>query len=125
MERDLLPRALTRQFEAGEKKLRKMLEDLRQPIAHSIPHHGSLDTAEGKMLYQFTNLQGKVGHALSFRSAVLDAHQKELPGPTVPNRNCRNVRCACCRCWHRTVELLDELTRRISPGGTQHQVLYL
>ena len=127
MERDLLPRALTRQFEAGEKKLRKMLEDLRQPIAAlDSTLAGSLDTAEGKMLYQFANLQGKVGHALSFRSSVLDAHQKELLGRLYPNAELQERSlCLLPMLASYGPQLLDELTRRIRPGGTQHQVLYL
>ncbi len=42
---------------------------------------------KGKMIYQFTNLQGKVAHALSFRSSVLDAHLKELAGRLYPHGN--------------------------------------
>jgi bacillithiol biosynthesis cysteine-adding enzyme BshC len=127
MERDLLPRALTRQFETGEKKLRTMLENLRQPIAALDPTlAGSLDTAEGKMLYQFTNLQGKVGHALSFRSSVLDAHQRELLGRLYPNGELQERSlCLLPMLASYGPQLLDELTRRIRPGGTQHQVLYL
>jgi uncharacterized protein YllA (UPF0747 family) len=127
MERDLLPRALARRFETGEKKLRKMLEDVREPVAKLDPTlNGSLDTAAGKMLYQFTNLRGKVGHALSFRSSVLDAHQKELEGRLYPN-GALQERSLCLLPMLASYgsSLLDALAGRITPGGTQHQVLYL
>ncbi len=127
MEQDLLPRALARQFAAGEKKLRKLLEDLREPVARLDPTlRGSLDTAEAKMLYQFTNLRGKAGHALSFRSSVLDAHQKELMSQLYPNGGLQERSlCLLPILAAYGYQLLDELTSRITPGGTQHQVLYL
>ena len=127
MERDLLPRALTRQFETSEKKLRKILADLRAPVAKLDPTlSGSLDTAEGKMIYQFTNLQGKVAHALSFRSSVLDAHLKELTGRLYPHGNLQErTLCFLPMLAAQGMDLLDELTERITPGATQHQVLYL
>ncbi len=127
MERDLLPRALTRQFETSEKKLRKILADLRAPVAKLDPTlSGSLDTAEGKMIYQFTNLQGKVAHALSFRSSVLDAHLKELAGRLYPHGNLQErTLCFLPMVASQGLGLLDKLAERITPGATQHQVLYL
>jgi bacillithiol synthase len=127
MERDLLPRALARRFETGEKKLRKMLEDMRDPVAKLDPTlNGSLDTASGKMLYQFTNLRGKVAHALSFRASMLDARQKELEGRLYPNGALQERSlCLLPMLASYGAGLLDELTARITPGGTQHQVLYL
>src|SRR5665213_1661041 len=120
MERDLLPRALARRFENSEKRLRKMLADLRQPVANLDPTlAGSLDTAEGKMIYQFTNLRGKVGHALSFRSSVLDAHQKELAGRLYPNGGLQERSlCFLPMLASQGLGLLDSLLERIKPGGT-------
>lgn len=127
MERDLLPRQLTRRFQTGEKALRKLLGELREPIAKMDPTlTGSLENAEAKMLYQLNNLQGKVSHAVSFRSSVLEAHQRELTDLLYPNGGLQERSL----CFLPTLALygsgvLDELSRRISPGGTQHQVLYL
>jgi bacillithiol biosynthesis cysteine-adding enzyme BshC len=127
LERDLMPRALTRRFEAGERALRKMLEDLREPVAKLDPTlNGSLTTAQEKMIYQFTNLRGKVGHAVAFRSSVLDGHEKELVARLYPGGGLqeRSV-CFLPMLASYGAGLLDELLDRIVPGSAQHHVLYL
>jgi bacillithiol biosynthesis cysteine-adding enzyme BshC len=127
MEAALLPRGLARRFEEGEKTLRKILKGLRQPVARlDRTLQGALETSERKMLYQFSHLQEKAGRALSFRSGVLDAHEKEILGLLYPQGELQERSlCFLPTLAAHGLGLLDELARRIAPGGTQHQVLYL
>jgi bacillithiol biosynthesis cysteine-adding enzyme BshC len=86
METAIMPRGVARRFEEGEKTLRKMLKDLRQPVAKLDPTlAGALETSERKMLYQFAHLQEKAGRAISFRSGLLDGHQRTLLELLYPN----------------------------------------
>jgi hypothetical protein len=78
------------------------------------------------MLYQFAHLQEKVGRALSFRSEVIDRHERELSGLLYPNGGLQERSlCLLPALAAHGLGLLGELERRITPGGTQHQVLYL
>jgi bacillithiol biosynthesis cysteine-adding enzyme BshC len=127
MESALLPRTLAKRFSAGEKTFQKLLKDLRQPVAKlDGTLVGALETAERKMLYQFANLQEKVGRALAFRSSVLDEHERELIDLLYPEGELQERSL----CFLPTLAahgfgILEELARRITPSGTQHQVLYL
>jgi bacillithiol biosynthesis cysteine-adding enzyme BshC len=127
MEAALIPRGLARRFDEGEKALRKTLKGLRAPIAKlDRTLTGALETAERKMLYQFSRVQEKAGRALSFRSSVLDAHENEIFGLLYPHGELQE-RSLCFLPFlaGHGLELLGELSGRITPGGTQHQVLYL
>jgi hypothetical protein len=67
-----------------------------------------------------------VAHALSFRSSVLDGHLKELTGRLYPHGNLQErTLCFLPILAAQGMGLLDELGERITPGATQHQVLYL
>ncbi len=82
------------------------------------------------MIYQFTNLQGKVAHALSFRSSVLDAHLKELTGRLYPHGNLQErTLCFLPMLAAQGMGLLDELGgadyagRHAAPGSLSVKVI--
>ena len=71
-------------------------------------------------------MQEKVGRALSFRSGVLDGHERELIGLLYPHGELQERSlCFLPALAAHGFDLLDELARRITPGGAQHHVLYL
>jgi bacillithiol synthase len=127
MEGRLLPRMLTRRFAGGEKSLQKMLAGLREQVIKMDPTlGGAMDTAESKMLFQFSKLKEKAAHALAVRSSILDAHERELSAHLYPDGELQERHhCFLPILAAQGMELLDELTQRIKLGGTQHQVLYL
>jgi bacillithiol synthase len=129
MEAALLPQTLTRRFGTGEKTLRKLLSTLREPVTRvDKTLAGAVDSAEKKMLYQFSKLRGKAARAVAFRSGVLDAHERELTGLLYPNGALQERSlCFLPILAQQGLGLLDELARRIDDGGPQqqHQVLYL
>jgi bacillithiol synthase len=127
MEGKLLPRTLTRRFETGEKSLRKLLSELREHVTRvDQTLGGAMDTAESKMLFQFSKLKEKAAHATAVRTSILDAHERELiaqlyPGDELQERH----HCFLPMLALQGMELLDDLIRRIKLGGAKHQVLYL
>jgi bacillithiol synthase len=127
MEAAMMPKGLARRFEQGEKTLRKILKDLRRPVAKlDSTLTGALETSERKMLYQFAHLQEKAGRAISFRSAVLDGHERTLMELLYPHGELQERSlCFLPMLAAHGFDLLGELERRITPGGSQHQVLYL
>jgi uncharacterized protein YllA (UPF0747 family) len=127
MEGKLLPKTLTRRFETGEKSLQKMLTELREQVTKLDPTlGGAMDTAESKMLFQFSKLKEKAGHAMAVRSSILDAHERELIAHLYPDGELQERRhCFLPMLAAQGMELLDELKHRIKLGGAQHQVLYL
>lgn len=127
MESKLLPQELTRRFDDGEKTLRDLLDGMREPITRlDQTLAGALDTAAEKMLFQYTKLQEKAARALAFRSGVLDAHEQELSGLLYPEGALQERSlCLLPMLAQHGTNLLDELLKRITHGGTQHQVLYL
>lgn len=127
MEGRLLPETLTRRFDTGEKSLQKMLTDLREQVTRLDPTlGGAMDTAESKMLFQFSKLKEKAAHALAIRSSILDAHERELIAHLYPNGELQERHhCFLPTLAAQGMELLDELRHRIKLGGAQHQVLYL
>ena len=126
MEGTLLPRALTRRFDSGEKSLQNMLADLRERITRLDPTlAGAMDTTESKMLFHFSKLKEKAGRALALRSSVLDAHERELLADLYPNGELQErAHCFLPVLAAQGMPLLDELARRMKLGGAQHQVLY-
>ncbi|MGD0306903.1 MAG: bacillithiol biosynthesis cysteine-adding enzyme BshC [Candidatus Acidiferrales bacterium] len=77
MEQSSLPRALAKKFETNEKALQKLLATYRDPLKKlDKTLLGALDSAEKKMLYQFTKLKGKAGRAENFRTGVIDRHER-------------------------------------------------
>jgi bacillithiol biosynthesis cysteine-adding enzyme BshC len=127
MEGRLLPKTLTRRFDSGEKSLRKMLSELREQVTRLEPTlGGAMDTAESKMLFQFSKLKEKAAHALAVRSSILDAHERELIADLYPDGGLQERHhCFLPTLAAQGMDLLDELTQRIKLGGSQHQVLYL
>lgn len=127
MEQLLLPAELASRLSESEKALREMLVGLREPIAKlDATLVGALETAENKILYQFSNLAGKAAHAVAQRSAVLDAHERELVGALYPNGELQErLLCFLPMLAAQGMGLLEELVRRAVPGGAKHQVLYL
>jgi hypothetical protein len=127
MEGRLLPKTLTRRFDTGEKSLQKMLTELREQVTKLDPTlGGAMDTAESKMLFQFSKLKEKAAHALALRSSILDAHERELIAHLYPNGELQERHhCFLPALAAQGMDLLDELQHRIKLGGAQHQVLYL
>jgi bacillithiol biosynthesis cysteine-adding enzyme BshC len=127
MEQLLLPAELASRLTDSEKALKEMLAGLREPIAKlDATLVGALETAEGKILYQFSNLAGKAAHAVAQRSAVLDAHEHELLGTLYPNGELQERSlCFLPMLAAQGKVLLEELIQRAHPGGAKHQVLYL
>jgi len=127
MEGALLPATLTQRFDRGEKSLQEMLAELREQVTRlDQTLGGAMDTAESKMLFQFSKLKEKVGRAVALRSSVLDGHQRELIAQLYPNGELQErAHCFLPALAAQGAELLDELMRRIKIGGAQHQVLYL
>jgi bacillithiol biosynthesis cysteine-adding enzyme BshC len=127
MERALLPKALARRLDAGEQSLQKLLRGLRLPVSkldQSLA--GAFDTAERKMLYQFGKLRARAARSLALRSAVLDAHEREIAGALLPEGDLQErALCFLPMLAAHGAGLLDELSRKIAFGGAQHQVLYL
>lgn len=127
MEGKLLPESLTRRFDIGEKSLQEMLTELREQVTRLDPTlGGAMDTAESKMLFQFSKLKEKAAHALALRSSILDAHERELIAHLYPNGELQERHhCFLPALAAQGMDLLDELRHRIKLGGAQHQVLYL
>jgi bacillithiol synthase len=85
MERQNLSRGLAARFTAEEKKLAKMLEAFRKPIAKlDSTLAGALDTAQRKMLYQFGKLRAKSGRAEGFRTGILSKHEQSILSALYP-----------------------------------------
>ena len=127
MEGKLLPKALTRRFESGEKSLRKMLSELREQVTRvDATLGGAMDTAESKMLFQVSKLKEKAAHATAVRTSILDAHEGELIAQLYPDGELQERHhCLLPMLAQQGMQFLDELTGRIKLGGAKHQVLYL
>jgi bacillithiol biosynthesis cysteine-adding enzyme BshC len=127
LEGTLLPKTLIRRFERGEKSLKKTLADLRDQILRlDQTLGGAMETAESKMLFQFSKIKEKAGRALALRSSLLDAHERELIAALYPNGQLQErAYCFLPMLAAQGMELLDELTQRIKVGAPKHQVLYL
>ncbi len=127
MEAALLPPGLAQKFDQCQQAIRGMLQDLREPVTRlDSTLGGALETAENKILYQFTHLQEKVSRALAFRTEVLDRHERELAELLYPNDELQE-RSICFLPFLALhgLELLEELKSRIHPGEVLHHVLYL
>jgi bacillithiol biosynthesis cysteine-adding enzyme BshC len=127
MEAASMPKELARRFQKGETVLKKLLADLREPVARlDSTLAGALETSERKMLYQYEHLHEKVGRAVSFRSAILDGHEKIVTELLFPHGGLqeRSI-CFLPALAAHGFALLSDLGSRISPGNFQHQVLYL
>ena len=104
-----------------------MLAELREQVTKlDATLDGAMDTAESKMLFQFSKLQEKAGRAPALRSSILDSHEKELLTQLYPNGGLQErSHCFLPMLAMKGMGLLDELGRTIKLGGAKHQVLYL
>jgi bacillithiol biosynthesis cysteine-adding enzyme BshC len=127
MESQVLPRELTERFAEGEKKLKSLLEGLREPLAKlDQTLTGALDTAAEKMLYQFNSVRGKAGRAEGFRTGVLDSHEREITSLLFPNDALQERSLSLLPFLAANGnELLDQFDRNIKVGTGEHCILYL
>jgi bacillithiol synthase len=127
MEAQVLPKTLTRRFNAGERALQRLFADLREPLATlDQTLLGALDNAAEKALYQFNSLRGKAGRAEGFRTGVLDTHEREIGSLLLPNNDLQE-RCLSLLPFLAGEEggLLGHLARCIRIGAGEHGVIYL
>ncbi len=127
MESQVLPRELTERFAEGEKQLKSLLEELREPIAKlDQTLTGALDTAAEKMLHQFNSVRAKAGRAEGFRTGVLDSHEREITSLLFPDNELQERSLSMLPFLAANgVELLDQLDRNIEIGAGEHCVLHL
>jgi len=127
LEQESVPRALARRFEKDEKVLRRMLEAYRKPLERlDSTLLGSLEGGEAKILHQFLTLKEKAGRAESFRSGVLDRHERLLLDALYPHRDLQErLLSALPFLAAYGPDLLDELSRAAGPGSPQHHLLFL
>jgi bacillithiol biosynthesis cysteine-adding enzyme BshC len=86
MEQKALPDALVGRFDASEEALRGLLQSYSEPLQRLDPTLvDALQVAERKMLYQFGQLKAKVARAASFRSGVLERHERILLDALYPH----------------------------------------
>lgn len=135
MEQRSLPSDLAGEFEAGEEKLRSLLRGYQEPLARLDSTLGdALRSTEEKILHQFSQLKGKVGRALNFRSGVLDRHERILLDALYPNGGLQErTLCVLPLLAEHGPQLLDTLSGLASPtessdgqpGGRTHCAVFL
>jgi bacillithiol biosynthesis cysteine-adding enzyme BshC len=127
MEQKSLPRALVRRFETDEKALKKVMSSYRKKLEKlDRTLLGALDSTERKILYQFTRLKGKAGRAETFRTSVLDMHERLLLDALYPHRDLQErTLCALPFIAMNGPQLFDELARAADLSSPQHHVLFL
>jgi len=135
MEQKSIPSALGRQFEADEEKLRNLLRSYAEPVEKlDRTLLGTLESVQGKMLYQFSKFKEKIGRAENFRTGVVDAHERLLFDSLLPNHDLQErALCGLPFLAAYGPELLDELARLSAiPDSTDgrscahhHHVLFL
>jgi bacillithiol biosynthesis cysteine-adding enzyme BshC len=133
MEQSSLPRALAAKFAANEKALHKLLATYRDPLQKlDKTLLGALESAEKKMLHQFSKLKGKAGRAENFRTGVLDRHERIILDALYPHKGLQE-RSLSALPWLSLYggELLDSLESQAGESGAtsscsrQHQVIIL
>lgn len=133
MEQSSLPPALAKKFDTHETALKKLLAAYRDPLKKlDKTLLGALDSAEKKMLYQFSRLKGKAGRAENFRSGVLDRHERIIVDALYPHRGLQE-RSLGALPWLSLygAELLHDLESHAESSGEspscsrQHQVVVL
>jgi bacillithiol biosynthesis cysteine-adding enzyme BshC len=127
MERESLPGDLQDRFSAGEATLQKTLAELREPLARlDASLGGALDTAERKILFQYTKLREKAGHALGLRSGIIDRHEQLLSDLLFPRRGLQErTLCFLPMLAWQGLPLLDALDQWGSPEAGRHTVIFL
>lgn len=134
MEQKALSGALAARFDTAEQDVRKLMDVFEEPLAKlDATLVDALRSTQSKMLHQFSHLKGKVARAESFRSGVLERHQRILldslyPGGALQERTlCALPLLASCG-----PGLLDDLAALASlesPAGGRscaqsHQILF-
>ncbi|MGC1933815.1 MAG: bacillithiol biosynthesis cysteine-adding enzyme BshC [Candidatus Acidiferrales bacterium] len=122
-----IPRGLAARFARDEKLLRRVLEGYRKPLGKlDKTLAGALDTAERKMLYQFTKLRGKTGNAENLRTGVLDRHERQIMSALYPHRGLQE-RSLCLLPFiaRQGTELLDHLSAEMEKPSAGHKVMVL
>lgn len=127
LERRYLSKGLERRFDRDERALERMLEGLRDSLGKlDATLAGAAGTAERKMLHQLQKLRAKASRAASFRSGVLDAHERLIWEALYPHKGLQErTVCFLPLMARQGSDLLGELEKRSGLGQTQHQVLYL
>jgi hypothetical protein len=127
IERFAVPASLARQFDAGEKEIRKVLGRLRRPLSRlEKTLAGALETAERKMLYQFLKLRAKAGRAADLRCGVVDRHLQSLTESLHPRRDLQERSLSLLPILARNgLEVLGRLRAHISPDQALHHVVAL
>ena len=122
-----LPGGLMKRFERDEKALGRLLQGYRKPLEQlDKTLVGAIDTAERKMLYQFTKLRAKAGRAENGRAGVLDRHESLLLEALCPRRALQE----------RTLNflpflsqygsnLLDQISEHSGPTCPDHKICFL
>ena len=135
MEQKSLSGALAGRFDAGEEGLHKLMEAFEEPLGRlDATLVDALHSTERKMLHQFSQLKAKAARAESFRSGVLDRHQRILLDSLYPHGGMQErTLCALPLLAAWGPGLLDNLTDLASmesPAGggscaQGHQILFL
>ena len=126
LEAEALPQALSARFEDGERAIKSLIENLREPVGKlDQTLLGALDTASEKMLYQFSGLRAKAARAEGFRTGVVETHENEIASSLFPE-NALQERSFGLLTFLASEgpELLDELERNAKTEGA-HCVLFL
>jgi bacillithiol biosynthesis cysteine-adding enzyme BshC len=85
LEAEVLPEALSAQFETGERTIQGILDELREPVLKLDPTLvGALENTAEKIKYQFSGLRTKAARAEGFRIGVLDGHEREILNSLFP-----------------------------------------
>jgi bacillithiol biosynthesis cysteine-adding enzyme BshC len=127
MEVEALPQALTSRFDDGEKTIKELLENLREPLTRlDQTLIGALDTAAEKMIYQFNSLRAKAGRAEGFRTGVVNTHENEIVTLLLPNNELQERSLTFLPFLaSEGGEILDQLDRHIKIGTGEHCIVNL
>ncbi|HEV2287558.1 MAG TPA: bacillithiol biosynthesis cysteine-adding enzyme BshC [Candidatus Acidoferrales bacterium] len=122
-----VPRGLAARFARDEKTLRRILVGYRKPLGKlDKTLIGALDTAERKMLHQFTKLQGKTGNAENLRTGILDRHERQILSSLYPHRGLQErSMCLLPFLASQGMELLDRLAKEMEKQCAGHRVVML
>lgn len=127
LEAEALPQALSSRFDEGEKTIKDLLTDFREPLARlDQTLMGALDTATEKMLYQYNSLRAKAGRAEGFRTGVVSTHENEIASLLLPNDQLQERSLVFLTFLaSEGKELLDQLDQTIRVGSGDHCVVTL
>jgi uncharacterized protein YllA (UPF0747 family) len=131
LERESVPRALSRQMTLGERNLRRYLARIRKPLRKLDPTlTGALEISERKMLYQLEKLRTRAGRAADRREQLLDHHERILREALAPHHDLQErTLCALPILARHGLSVLDALTERasglVTQGAACHHLAYL